>query len=102
MRDLQTALQRVVVDVLDEYGGQPEPLVHQHLRTRLRRTGLPLPPETWLLAVAGEIAADRLYVVANNSVPQDYAERPSARRASERLEAPERRPGDQSEAVGSS
>jgi hypothetical protein len=101
-KDLQTALQRVIVDVLDEHGGRPEPFVHGQLRSRLRRAGLPLPPDTWLLAVAGEIAADRLYVTANDAVPPDYAARPSGRRAAERIEGPGRRPGDQSpDAVGS-
>lgn len=87
--DLAAALQRVVVELLEELPGHPEEVVHDHLRSRLRRHGLPLPPEPWLRTVAGEIAADRLYVVANGSVPPDYATSDAARRAGRRLSVPE-------------
>ena len=66
------AVQRVIIDLLDTCSELPEDVVADHLRRRLKRQGLPVPPEPWLRTVAGEVVAKRIYIVATGSLPPGY------------------------------
>lgn len=82
--DVYIAQQRAIIDVLEHCSGAPEATIEQLLRRTLEARDIPVPPQPWLRAVAGEIANDRLYVVANGMVPDDYFSGASGGRAADR------------------
>ncbi len=81
--------QRVIIDLMEHYVGAPEPVVAGALRQEFARHDLPCPPWFWVRTVAGEISANRLYVVANGTVPGEYFGNRAERR--ERVETASRR-----------
>lgn len=87
--DLAHAQQQVIVDVLAHCAGQPEERIEESLWRTLRARDIPVPPRPWLRAVAGEIANDRLYVVGNGTVTNEYFSSDSGGRASDRVADPD-------------
>jgi hypothetical protein len=57
-------LQRVIDSVLRSHGGQPARRVVPALRAALRANGLSADPESWLRAVATELANNHVYLVS--------------------------------------
>jgi hypothetical protein len=56
--------QQVIMEVLAAHEGEDESAIRQALLNGLLLRGLPIPVEPWLDAVAGELAAGHVYVVA--------------------------------------
>ncbi len=84
--DVYIAQQRAILDVLEHCSVEPEANIEQLLRGTLEARNIPVPPEPWLHAVAGEIANDHLYVVANGMVPNEYFSGASGGRAADRAQ----------------
>lgn len=84
--DIAVAQQQAIVDVLAHCAGQSEETIEMLLRRTLQDRNVPVPPDTWLGAVAGGIANDHLYVVGNGTVPDEYFSSESGGRASDRIE----------------
>lgn len=84
--DVYAAQQQAIIDVLDHCGGQSNEIVERRLRQTLEARNIPVPPGPWLRAVVSEIAQDRLYVVANGMVPNEYFSSSTGARAGDRAE----------------
>lgn len=84
--DVYIAQQRAIFDVLEHCSVEPEANIEQLLRRTLEARNISVPPEPWLHAVAGEIANDRLYVVANGMVPNEYFSGTSGGRVADRAQ----------------
>lgn len=86
--DMYVRQQQIIIELLENHHGAPVEQLERALRNRLADHGLPCPPDAWVNTVATGIANDRLYVVANGVVPQDFFNNPAAGRARERLRVP--------------
>lgn len=87
--DVYVAQQRVIVDILKQCSGASEVQIEHRLRHTLESRNLPVPPRSWVRAVADEISHDHLYVVANGMVPNDYFSGSAGRRAATRVDLSE-------------